>query len=518
MKEKRPENPLLPEDELDLFINALNQECRPEESESPETAELQAIVRKVRSLRPLEEAREDFPVELRQKLIAELHQKPIAKSPQNLNQRAKTKKKFLPWTALVASFLVFVFLVSSWSGSNQDIVMAMEKSVKQLENYHGILEKVSTNAAGERQLLQRTEIWSEGDQYATQSEEGIIAVNNGERRWVTNPQNKEVRLLPLYLDPHDFDLRKEATKAQQYPHKIVGEDTIAGRATTQLEITPSGGLPYHLWIDTETHLPIQLQTAMQKSLQTTYTFVTIEPNIAIPEATFNYNPPQGYQVVDQNPDKLMNNVDEAISESGLTPLLLSENPQRIFASSNRIVFDLDDTVVIESKATAPVVLDPLASLGQAGEGPLEILSNSLRWLQNGLEIKVQGQRAEDVAKQITANLVIPEKGQALPNQPQVKVEVDMEVVKNNQQQVDAGSSPWQLDPVQVAFTFAALQISPEGINGEPPLDYEALKVSENNGELAVIQISEGPIETVYVKRLIRQDQSGIWTVIGYNLR
>lgn len=518
MKEKRPENPVLPEDELDHFINALNQEHRPEESECSETAELQAMVRKVRSLRPLEEPRQDFSAELRQKLITELHQKPMANRPPSQNQRAKAQRRFLPWTALVASFLVFIFLVSPWSGSNQDIVMAMEQSVKQLQNYHGILEKVSTNAAGERQVLQRTEIWSEGDQYATHTEEGIVTVNNGERRWEINPQNKEVHLLPLYLDPHDFDLKKEATKAQQYPHKIVGEDTIADRSATRLEITPPGGLPYHLWIDTETHLPIQLQTAMQKSLQTTYTFVTLEPNTKIPETTFNYNPPQDYPVVDENPDKLMNNLDEAISVSGLTPLQLSEPPQRIFASSNRIVFDFDDTVVIESKATTPLVLDPLASLGQAEEGPLEVLADSLRWQQNGLEIKVQGQRTEEFAKQIAASLVIPEKGQALPTEPQVRVNIDMEVVKNNQQQVDAGSSPWQLDPVQVAFTFAALQISPEGINGEPPLDYDALNLSENNGELAVIQISEGPIETVYVKRLIRQDQSGIWTVIGYDPR
>ena len=94
----------------------------------------------------------------------------------------------------------------------------------------------------------------------------------------------------------------------------------------------------------------------------------------------------------------------------------------------------------------------------------------------------------------------------------------MEIVKNNQQQVDAGSSPWQLDPVQVAFTFAILQISPEGINGEPPLDYKSFKVSTNTGTDAVIQVSEGPTKTIYLKRLIRQDQSGIWTVVGYDPR
>ncbi|MHB8072741.1 hypothetical protein [Desulfosporosinus fructosivorans] len=119
---------------------------------------------------------------------------------------------------------------------------------------------------------------------------------------------------------------------------------------------------------------------------------------------------------------------------------------------------------------------------------------------------------------IPFKMVIPQSGQVLPNQPTVKVEIDMEIVKNNQKQVDAGSSPWQLDPVQVAFTFAVLQISPEGIEGEPPLDYNSLKFISNTGTDALIQILDGPVKTVYVKRLIRQDQSGIWTVVGYDLR
>jgi len=391
--------------------------------------------------------------------------------------------------------------------------------MNQLQNYHGTLEKVSTNAAGERQVIQRTEIWSEGNKYATRREDGRLTVNNGVTRWEIQPKSKEIFLLPPYLDPHDFDLQKEASRALQYPHKTVGEELIANRMATRLEISPPGGLPYYLWIDTQTHLPIQLQTALQKSLQTTYTFTTLETNIDIPSTTFSYNQPGGYQLVDQNVDKPSPSLSEAIAMSGLSPLQLSESPQRIFASSGRIVFDFEDTVVIESKPTTPFLLDPLAALGQAEGGPLEVLPDSLRWQQNGLEIKVQGQRTEELAKQLSNSLVVtPQTNQDPHDQPAIKVEVDMEIVKRNQQQVDSGSSPWQLDPVQVAFTFASLQISPNGINGEPPLAYKSLKIASNNGSDAVIQISEGPIKTVYVKRLIRQDQSGIWTVIGYDPR
>lgn len=218
----------------------------------------------------------------------------------------------------------------------------------------------------------------------------------------------------------------------------------------------------------------------------------------------------------KNPDKSVDTLNDAVSLSGLTPLQPTEKPQRIFASTNRIIFDYEDTIVIESKATTPFVLSPLASLGQTDGVPLEILPDSFRWQQKGLEIKVQGQRSEELAKQLSNSITIPQPNQVLANQPKVTVKVDMEVVKNNQQQVDTGSSPWQLDPAQVAFTFAIMQIYPEGIHGEPPLDYNSLKVTTNTGTDAVIQISEGPIKTVYVKRLIRHDESGIWTVVGYD--
>ncbi|MCO1603527.1 LolA family protein [Desulfosporosinus nitroreducens] len=491
-----------PEQELDDFINALNLERQPIESTNEDVAELQSLTRRIKNLRPAVNPREQFTLQLQEKLL----------------RGPKPQKRFLPWSTLVSSILVIIFLISPWSHSNKDLVLAMEQKVKQLENYHGILEKTSSNAAGETQIIQRIEIWSVGNKYATRSEEGIVTVNNGESRWISQPKSREITLLPIYLDPHDFDLQEEASRAKQYPHKIVGEETIAGHEATRIEIEPPGGLPYYLWIDTETHLPIQLQTAMQKSLQTTFTFVTLETNTQIPNSTFNYDPPEGYRIIDQNPDKPAVTLAGAITISGLTPLQLSEKPQRMFASSNRIVFDFIDTIVIESKATTPFVLSPLATLGQAEGGPLEILPDSLRWQQNGLEIQVQGQRSEELAKQLTNSIAIPAEGQVLPSQSKVKVEIDMEIVKNNQQQVDAGSSPWQLDPAQVAFTFAVLKISPEGIQGEPPFDYNSLKVTSNTGTDATIQILEGPVKVVYLKRLIRQDQSGIWTVVGYDPR
>ncbi len=102
--------------------------------------------------------------------------------------------------------------------------------------------------------------------------------------------------------------------------------------------------------------------------------------------------------------------------------------------------------------------------------------------------------------------------------PKVKVPVDMKIVENDQKSVDAGHSPWQLDPAFVAQVFVSLKISPEGIKGEYPIKYEELKLTQNTGKEVVVQVNAAntPISRVYLKRLVKQDSTGIWTVVGYD--
>jgi hypothetical protein len=84
--------------------------------------------------------------------------------------------------------------------------------------------------------------------------------------------------------------------------------------------------------------------------------------------------------------------------------------------------------------------------------------------------------------------------------------------------VDRGSSPWQLDPLQVSLTFVNLKVTPEGIQGEPEIPMSSFKLAMNNSAEAVVEVADGPIRRVYLKRLVRQDETGIWSVTGYDPR
>lgn len=56
------------------------------------------------------------------------------------------------------------------------------------------------------------------------------------------------------------------------------------------------------------------------------------------------------------------------------------------------------------------------------------------------------------------------------------------------------------------------------IQGDYPVKYEELKILKNDGKDAVIEVGGNvtPIKKVYLKRLVRQDSTGIWTVVGYD--
>ncbi|NLO90332.1 MAG: hypothetical protein GX088_08450 [Clostridia bacterium] len=511
------------EERLSDYIDALNNEREPESGAAEKDQELGKLIETVHKVRTLREPSlpdEGYPKRLAQVVACEIQKdKRGAFSKPGKSPSKSILKTLLPITAVAVCLLVFV-LVNSLGIFEQDVVYAMEKAVAKLNNYHGILEIRTRNAAGEEWLVRRVELWYEGDKYAVKQDDGTLTVSNGQRKWQINHEDREVVILPLLPDPtrNGFDLQDEAKRAKQYPHTVVKTEMIAGREAIKLAISPPGGEKYYLWVDKETNLPIQLQTAMQKALQTTYTFVSFEPNIGISPEIFAYRVPEGYRVVEEDSGQLVATIEEAAALSGFIPLLPKQAPIRILAFQDRIVLDYGDTTIVESKASGEFKLEPNASLGSAAGGPLEIWYERLRWRQDGLEIRVEGAKRLELAREIAADLSIPDANQDLAGKAKVKVPVDMEIVKANQKQVDSGSSPWQLDPVHVALTFVNLKVTPEGIQGEPQIEIPSFELVTNDSVEAVVEVKEGPIERVYLKRLVRHDETGIWTVVGYDPR
>jgi hypothetical protein len=254
-------------------------------------------------------------------------------------------------------------------------------------------------------------------------------------------------------------------------------------------------------------------TAMQNGIQTTTTFVSLEINQPIAPAVFAYEVPAGYQVKEDDPGQQVATASEAAARLGFTPVMPKAAPDRMIAYADRLVIEYADAVITEAAATGEFTPAAHGALGSAAGGPVEVLPYHLRWRQAGLEITVTGGRAHALANEIAPDLRMPDLTIADPGvgEPQVKVAADLVVAANDQKQVDGGHSPWQLDPVQVVWAF---------MNGRqlavPPM--ESMRVVINTGASAVIEISTGPLRRVYLERLVRQDSSGIWSVVGYDPR
>nr|WP_106781682.1 hypothetical protein [Lysinibacillus timonensis] len=117
------------------------------------------------------------------------------------------------------------------------------------------------------------------------------------------------------------------------------------------------------------------------------------------------------------------------------------------------------------------------------------------------------------------HIIFPVQASEYNIRPQIEIKYDLEIEENIQRSVDEGHSPWRLDPLHTAQVFTSLHLFPEGIVGDYPIETENLKLSHTSDDISIVQVSDADtnISMVYLKRLIRQDSSGIWTVIGYDV-
>lgn len=551
------------EKDLSKYIDSLNAERKPkahgqQQACSAELEELYKAVRVVRRLKEPAMPGDDYPQKLVRAVTGQLSNKISDK---------KRRRLWLVCAAVSAAVLAVVITLNFVLPlGNNNFVYAMEQAFKNVSAYHGYLEYVVTNAEGNSTTQAKLEVWAdkEGRYYVRNLEgaqKGLITVNNAQKKWQVRPGSKEVYVFPAFPDPYRFvfELGKEIEGAKNaLETKTVGEETIAGRNAVIVEVLPQGGLPYRIWIDKETKLPLQKQSAMQNALQYTVSYTAFELADSLPEELLNYDVPAGFTEINTRPELAVTGLQEAFELAGFVPRIPQFMPEGYreesiavetdtgivklnFSSvedSNKKVVVLEKEAVNGFKPAAAAILGRIGSSTAEIQAPLQSGSgilggsspyegitgiNSIRWQDDSIEYAVVGNAPVEelvlFVKGITGETVeIPQSEEQSPAGPQVEVPVNMEVEENEQKSVDAGHSPWKLDPVFVAQVFVSLEMSPNGIEGDYPVKYEDLEMVQNNGTDAVIEVrtDDAPINRVYLKRLVRQDSTGIWTVVGYD--
>jgi len=406
------------EKKLSDFIDNLNNEKRPDmETDSEELGNLYTVVRQIKSLKEPVMPDKDFSYRITQSLQSK--------------KKTSTRNRKRTWIGGIASIAAMFFLALVINFTNpvdsSNIVNAMEQAYHNINAYNGTLEVILINEAGDKQTQSMLNVWvDKNDNYFIEvlegSYKGLKTIGNGEKVWQLSVDESKRSIFPILTKTYEFifELGNEIDEVKNAQStKIIGDEKIADRETYIMEVTPKGGLTYKLWIDKETHLPLQKQGAMHNSIQYTTKYTEIDFEEFIPESLITIDLNEGFKELDLNIDE---NVD-----------------------------------IIEYK-----------------------------------------------------NIVV--------HDPKIIVDVNMEIEKAKQIAADSGSSPWNLDPVYVAQVFISLELSPEGIIGDYPINYDDLVIVENDGINVKIDANskKDDIKTVYLKRLIRQDDTGIWTVVGYD--
>ena len=546
------------ERKLSDYIDKLNAEQEPEshvDADSPELNKLFDTVREIRRLRDPVMPETDYPKKLAYHLQNQLSLKITTKSG---------KRIWITSMASVAAILLMAVVLNFYLPSGKsNIVYAMEEAFKEVKAYHGIVEIIQTNGDGIQTIQGKLEVWADKEErYYIKGlvgvQKDVITVNNGQKKWQVRPDQKEIHVFPVFPDPYrfTFELGKEIEEVKNaLSTRIVGEDTIAGRKATILEVSPQGGESYRIWVDKETNLPLQKQSAMQNALQYTITYSMIDFVDHIPEELMEYQILGGFKEININPEQIVNTVEEAKEVLGFTPKTIDNIPrgyiQDIIAINPKMKL-VKQYYTINEKENKFVIIqgtykdhfEPASSaiLGKIDNAMAEIQSpvyedlgilggglyagitdiSSIRWQQEDFEYAVVGNASLEelisITKLLTGGtfeiLSIDEEAA----KPKIEVPVNLEVEENTQKSVDAGSSPWRLDPGFVTQVFVSLKITPDGITRDYPIMMEDLKVSKNNGKEAVVEISAKNtiIQKVYLQRVIRQDSTGIWTVVGYD--
>lgn len=570
------------EKEISKYIDRLNAERKPEAHGQPggltELEELCETVRLVRSLKEPALPEPGYEKKLAKNVAYQLFKKtkenPAAgKARKNPAAGTHTTRihaqraKSLPLIGAAAAVILVVAVLAGFilPFGRTNIVYAMEQAFQGIKAYHGLIEIIETNADGKASTQAKLEVWAdkEGHYYVKEQEgaqKGLITANNGQKKWQVRPGQKQVYVFPAFPDPYrfTFEMGKEVDEVKNaLETKVVGEETVAGRKASVLEVYPRGGVPYRIWIDKETSLPLQKESGMQNALQYKVTYTKIDFYDSIPAEMIVYKLPEGFEEIDTNPEQIVTSLEEAMGIVGFTPNMPENLPpgydkESIAVNTGtktvKLNFVADDgakrVVVLESEPVDEFKPASTAVLGKVGGNIAEIQSpvqeslgiisgagpyagvtdtSSIRWRQDGLEYAVIGNASlEELALFVkglaNGTVDMPLSGTQPSMKPQVEVPVDLEIEENEQKSVDAGHSPWRLDPAFVAQVFVSLKISPEGITGDYPINYEDLKVTQNTGIDAVVEVSgdKTPIRRVYLKRLIRQDSTGIWSVVGYD--
>lgn len=497
-----------PEEQLDRQLDMLLRERKPAPADD-DTAELLAVARMVKGLRAPAAPSPAF----------------AARMEQHQAARPDARRRWwaLPAAvALVAGLTLAMLFVPL--GSRINVVNAMADAISQLQSYHALIEYRWELKNPDRVEVTTEEVWYQtGDRYYAQLRDGTLLISDGQREWEVRPAEKFAHHgYPVAAELHHFHPASLARNVVNQPYTVEGDDAVAGRPAQRVRVTPqTEGMEYLLWIDKETHLPLKVQQIHDMGTVYTMTYKVFEVNPSIDPARFTFQPPTDYTVFEGG--KQVATVDEAAAIAGFRPLVPKDAPRRMIADKDWIQFDYGDAEMTQSKPPNGrkwgILLNPRAGYGWGGGHPVLAMGGRIEWVQDdGLRVHIWGgnrglDRVQQLARQLLPDLTLPY--DSIHPAPKLQVETPPDMKAAMAAQLEHQQNPTahadRVDLLDVARRFVAEKAG-------APVEASAFKVTANTGADAMVEVASGSISRIYLRRVARQDDQGLWWVMGYDQR
>ena len=133
---------------------------------------------------------------------------------------------------------------------------------------------------------------------------GDVVLADGKFFWLYTPSTdaKQVLKFPETQGPRGIDFYQEflSTPRQKYKAVYKGRETIGGKTTDRIELTPLQQAPYKnadVWLDAQGSLLRQVQVREENGSVRTVTLDATDTQTAPPPGAFTFTPPAGTQVI-----------------------------------------------------------------------------------------------------------------------------------------------------------------------------------------------------------------------------
>ncbi len=174
------------------------------------------------------------------------------------------------------TFLITALLLAATGVMGQSAVDIVRKSDEKLRGLSSYSEMKMTIVRPDWTREIQMKSWTKGDDLALMlitapaRDKGAAFLKRGKELWNWQPTiDRTIKLPPSMMlqswmgsDFTNDDLVKQSSIVEDYTHKIVGEETVEGRLTWKIEMTPKPDAPVvwgklTLWIDKEEYMQLK---------------------------------------------------------------------------------------------------------------------------------------------------------------------------------------------------------------------------------------------------------------------